>query len=161
MRKKSAYLIKSCPLCNVEVETISHVLVQCGFARSCWNISVVNYAGEEVTDFTSWFGNLLTKKQIGVGEEAGMVAWRIWMARNDILWNNKSIKAFDVVKLVRTNLVSWRNAQNQRSDPLLNVNYSNDMEHSRKPVVYKYKINVGGAIFEAENCFGVGIFIQD
>ncbi|XP_060972588.1 uncharacterized protein LOC133038444 [Cannabis sativa] len=96
-----------------------------------------------------------------VVEEAAMVAWRIWLARNDILWNNKSTKALDVVKLARTNLVSWRNAQKQKSEPLLNVNYSKDLEHWRKPIVHKYKINVDGAIFEAENCFGVGIVIRD
>ncbi|KAM6554947.1 hypothetical protein CsatB_015709 [Cannabis sativa] len=121
----------------------------------------MDYVGEEVTDFTNWFGDLLTKNQIEVVEEAAMVAWRIWMGRNDILWNNKSIKAFDDVKLARTNLVSWRNAQNQRSDLLLNVNYSNDTEHWRKPVVHKYKINVDGAIFEAENRFGVEMVIQN
>uniref|UniRef100_A0A803PV21 Reverse transcriptase n=1 Tax=Cannabis sativa TaxID=3483 RepID=A0A803PV21_CANSA len=158
---KHVHVDLTCPLCNVEVESIAHVLLHCPFARSCWNISMVGYNGEAATDFFSWFGDLLAKNQQSVVEEAAMVAWRIWLARNDILWNNKSTKALDVVKLARTNLVSWRNAQNQKSEALLNVNYSKDLEHWRKPIVHKYKINVDGAIFEAENCFGVGIIIRD
>ncbi|KAM6589905.1 hypothetical protein CsatA_012510 [Cannabis sativa] len=158
---KHVHVDLTCPLCNIEVETISHVLMQCRFVKACWNISSVNAPADEITNFANWFGKMLTEAQTAVMEDASMIAWRIWMARNDILWNKKSTKAFEVVKLARTNLDSWKNAQNQRSGPLLNVNFCNGLEHWRKPVAYKFKINVDGAIFEAANRFGVGLVIRD
>uniref|UniRef100_A0A803QEJ8 Reverse transcriptase zinc-binding domain-containing protein n=1 Tax=Cannabis sativa TaxID=3483 RepID=A0A803QEJ8_CANSA len=63
---KHVHVDLTCPLCNVEVESISHVLLHCGFARSCRNISMVGYVGEAATDFSSWFGDLLIF-QAGLG----------------------------------------------------------------------------------------------
>uniref|UniRef100_A0A803QMW8 RNase H type-1 domain-containing protein n=1 Tax=Cannabis sativa TaxID=3483 RepID=A0A803QMW8_CANSA len=152
----------TCPLCHVDIETISHVLMHCDFAKSCWNISAIDFQrGGGTPDFAIWFGEALLKDTLTVMEERAMVTWRIWLARNDILWNNKTTTAFEVVRSARTNLDSWKNAQVQRTAPLLNVNYSNGREHWMKPMTHKFKINVDGAIFEAENCFGIGCVIRD
>uniref|UniRef100_A0A803PLI3 Reverse transcriptase domain-containing protein n=1 Tax=Cannabis sativa TaxID=3483 RepID=A0A803PLI3_CANSA len=152
----------TCPLCHVDIETIFHVLMQCDFAKSCWNISAIDFKGGGGTpDFANWFGEALLKDTSTVMEERAMIAWRIWLARNDILWSNKTTTVYEVVQSTRTNLDSWKNAQVQRTAPLLNVNHSNGREHWMKPMKHKFKINVDGAIFEAENCFGIGCVIRD
>uniref|UniRef100_A0A803NTK3 RNase H type-1 domain-containing protein n=1 Tax=Cannabis sativa TaxID=3483 RepID=A0A803NTK3_CANSA len=61
---------------------------------------------DATVSFGSWFGDILSKNQQAVKEEAAMIVWRLWMARNDVLWNNKTVKAFEVVKLARTNLIN-------------------------------------------------------
>uniref|UniRef100_A0A803PVN7 RNase H type-1 domain-containing protein n=1 Tax=Cannabis sativa TaxID=3483 RepID=A0A803PVN7_CANSA len=39
------------------METIFHVLVECGFAGSCWNLSVLS-SGTNVTEFSTWFSSI-------------------------------------------------------------------------------------------------------
>ncbi|KAM6543667.1 hypothetical protein CsatB_008114 [Cannabis sativa] len=128
-----------------------------------WRVlSAIDFKGGGGTpDFANWFGEALLKDTTTVVEERAMIAWKIWLARNDILWSNKTTTVYEVVRSARTNLDSWKNAQVQRTAPLLNVNHSNGMEHWMKPMNHKLKINVDGAIFEAENCFGVGCVIRD
>ncbi|XP_060959356.1 uncharacterized protein LOC133030581 [Cannabis sativa] len=123
----------TCPLCHVDVETISHILTQCDFAKSCWNISAIDFTGGGISDFASWFGDALLNKKTKIVEEMAMIAWRI----------------------------CWKSAQAQKAAPLLNVNYGNGREHWMKPMNHKFKINVDGAIFEAENSFGVGYVVRD
>ncbi|XP_060961034.1 uncharacterized protein LOC133031530 [Cannabis sativa] len=63
-----------------------------------------------------------------------MIVWRIWLARNDVLWSNKSTKVSEVIRSAKTNLDTWKNAQSKDLIPLLNVNFSNGREHWMKPV---------------------------
>uniref|UniRef100_A0A803PHA9 Reverse transcriptase domain-containing protein n=1 Tax=Cannabis sativa TaxID=3483 RepID=A0A803PHA9_CANSA len=67
----------------------------------------------------------------------------------------------EVVRSARTNLDTWKNAQTRVFTPLLNVNFSNGREHWVKPFLTKFKINVDGALFDAENRFGIGVIIRD
>uniref|UniRef100_A0A803NQC8 RNase H type-1 domain-containing protein n=1 Tax=Cannabis sativa TaxID=3483 RepID=A0A803NQC8_CANSA len=90
-----------------------------------------------------------------------MILWRIWLARNDILWNKKSTTVLEVVRSARTNLDTWKNAQTRVFTPLLNVNFSSGREHWVKPVLTKFKINVDGALFDSENRFGIGCIIRN
>ncbi|KAM6592724.1 hypothetical protein CsatA_000427 [Cannabis sativa] len=148
-------------MCNLEPETASHVLLRCNFARSCWNLASTDAAGTGNADFSSWFCDLLLHCRKAVVEEAAMITWRLWMARNDLLWNNKSTTALEVIRSAKANLDNWQNAQSNGTIPLLNVNFSKGIEHWTKPVSTKFKINVDGAIFAAENRFGMGFLLRD
>uniref|UniRef100_A0A803QSB3 RNase H type-1 domain-containing protein n=1 Tax=Cannabis sativa TaxID=3483 RepID=A0A803QSB3_CANSA len=150
----------TCPMCNLAPETASHVLFSCNFAHSCWNLSCASAAGVGEELFLDWFCDLLVHGSRAVAEDAAMLLWRIWTARNDQLWNNKSTTVLEVIQSARTNLGTWQNAQSNGSFPLLNVNFGNGKEHWTKPISTKLKINVDGAIFESENRFGFG-FIRD
>uniref|UniRef100_A0A803NVG0 Reverse transcriptase domain-containing protein n=1 Tax=Cannabis sativa TaxID=3483 RepID=A0A803NVG0_CANSA len=145
------------PSLKAQVGMLFEVLTRCCSKDN----GQVDHWGGGTPDFAIWFGEALLKDTLTVMEERAMVTWRIWLARNDILWNNKTTTAFEVVRSARTNLDSWKNAQVQRTAPLLNVNYSNGREHWMKPMTHKFKINVDRAIFEAENCFGIGCVIRD
>ncbi|KAM6582269.1 hypothetical protein CsatB_009271 [Cannabis sativa] len=90
-----------------------------------------------------------------------MLLWRIWTARNDQLWSNKTTTVLEVLRSARTNLGNWQNAQSNGLFPLLNVNIGNGKEHWTKPFLTKFKINVDGAIFERETRFGFGFLARD
>ncbi|KAM6547674.1 hypothetical protein CsatB_019350 [Cannabis sativa] len=161
LSSKHVHVDLTCPMCNLEPETISHVLFSCSFALSCWNLSSASAAGIGEEGFLDWFCNLLVHGSKGVAEEAAMLLWRIWTARNDQLWSNKSTTVLEVLRSARTNLGNWQNAQSNGLSPLLNVNIGNGKEHWTKPLLTKFKINVDGAIFERETRFGFGFIVRD
>ncbi|XP_060960871.1 uncharacterized protein LOC115695204 [Cannabis sativa] len=138
-------------------ESIFHVLVQCSFAHSCWLRSALGVGHSVATNFFDWFMEVLTVGNMGLVEEAIMVGWAIWKARNDMLWNGKSCSAADVVWMARTTLRQWTSAQSKRLDSVsLASNRTNTREHWSKPAAGQLKINVDGAVFEDTNEVGTG-----
>ncbi|XP_060965704.1 uncharacterized protein LOC133034606 [Cannabis sativa] len=150
-----------CPFCNLASESIHHVLLQCGFAQSYWRVSGVNMAAGLGVDFSSWFFNVAETQSRVLVCEAAMVGWKIWAARNDVLWNSKTCSTMEVVRSARVVIDQWKNAQSQKGGALLVNDINNACERWRKPVFNTVKVNVDGAIFEAENKFGVGCVARD
>ncbi|KAM6587643.1 hypothetical protein CsatA_010248 [Cannabis sativa] len=95
-------------------------------------------------------------------EEGLMVAWSIWKARNELLWNNKIRTAADVVIDARSTLDQWSYAQSHRFDPLLvPAATKHKEEHWFKPEINKIKVNVDGAIFHSNGFHGIGAVARD
>ncbi|KAM6584107.1 hypothetical protein CsatB_011109 [Cannabis sativa] len=95
-------------------------------------------------------------------EEALMVAWAIWNARNNLLWNQKSTTAAEVILSARTHLYQWQCAQQSKLEPpLSHFEIGKEAEHWTKPERNMVKINVDGAIFEAMHSFGFGFIARD
>ncbi|XP_060972144.1 uncharacterized protein LOC133038111 [Cannabis sativa] len=102
------------------------------------------------------------KDNKGLVEEAVMVGWAFWKARNDMLWNGKCCSAADVVWLTRTTLRQWTCAQSKQLDTgSLASNRTDTREHWSKPAAGQLKINVDGAIFEDTNEIGTGFVARD
>ncbi|XP_060960637.1 uncharacterized protein LOC115723546 [Cannabis sativa] len=133
----------SCPFCSLAEETIFHILLGCGFSKACWNLSCVSTA------------------TIHVIREAAMVSWKIWVVRNDVVWNSKSCSALEVVRSARITLDQWSSAQSQKMGALLVDDINNVREHWRKPMKNTVKVNVDVAIFQSENKFGFGCVARD
>ncbi|XP_074324344.1 uncharacterized protein LOC141661259 [Apium graveolens] len=78
LHAKKVNIHVTCSLCNKEVETASHVFLECFFAKSCWQEWVFNV-------FNGWE---TVKRQSGA-----MLCWTIWKCRNDLIWNQKCLEA--------------------------------------------------------------------
>uniref|UniRef100_A0A803NYV7 Uncharacterized protein n=1 Tax=Cannabis sativa TaxID=3483 RepID=A0A803NYV7_CANSA len=152
-----------CPCCSREEESIFHVLVTCNFAQSCWNLSSVPTAVIGGTAFGDWIEQLLVKCQPVVFEEALMVAWAIWKARNELLWNKNVTRAAEVITTATTVLNQWKTAAANRFSPLPAVvnNTSNHDNNWTAPDAGFLKVNVDGAVFSASGSFGVGGLARD
>ncbi|KAM6550837.1 hypothetical protein CsatB_000645 [Cannabis sativa] len=151
-----------CVLCNYGDESIFHVLVQCSFAHSCWLRSALGVGDSAASNFFDWFMEVLAVGNKGLIEEAVMVGWAIWKARNDMLWNGKSCSAADVVWLARTTLRQWTCAQSKRLDSgSLASNRTDTREQWSKPAAGQIKINVDGAVFEDTNEISTGFVARD
>ncbi|XP_060959447.1 uncharacterized protein LOC133030654 [Cannabis sativa] len=150
-----------CPFCNFSAETICHILLGCSFSRSCWSLSAVNVTGAHCSDFNAWFFDLMASKPPEVVRESAMVSWKIWAVRNDLVWNDKTCSAYEVVRSARVVLNQWLNAQSQKHGALLIDDINNVNEHWKKPMLNTVKVNVDGAIFQAENKFGFGCIARD
>lgn len=69
----------SCLLCCTEEESISHVLIGCSFARSCWHKSLVDPQSLNFIDIKDWFTEFLRRRRLlDVVEEVAMVFWSKW-----------------------------------------------------------------------------------
>uniref|UniRef100_A0A803PWA8 Uncharacterized protein n=1 Tax=Cannabis sativa TaxID=3483 RepID=A0A803PWA8_CANSA len=162
LNTKHVPISQLCTFCNVADETIQHILVDCSYARSCWHRSSVDFSSAASMVYHEWFQQVMVSNNTGQIEEALMVTWAIWNARNQLLWNQKSTAALDVVLSARSNLYQWQSAQQNRFDPLLSsFEIGKEVEHWTKPVGNKIKVNVDGAIFEAYNSFGFGFLARD
>ncbi|KAM6583229.1 hypothetical protein CsatB_010231 [Cannabis sativa] len=138
-----------CQLCNSSDETIFHALVGCSFARSCWHRSCVDIGSWMETAFSSWWYNLSHKVSEPMLEEANMVAWGIWRARNDVVWNQKSSNDAVVVLSARRALDQYQFAQSTKNDSLMFFRGDDKVvEHWKTPNFNQIKVNVDGAIFE-------------
>uniref|UniRef100_A0A803NGS4 RNase H type-1 domain-containing protein n=1 Tax=Cannabis sativa TaxID=3483 RepID=A0A803NGS4_CANSA len=127
-----------------EEELIFHVLVGCNFAQSCWNLSSVPTSAIMGTEFGEWIEQILNNCQPVVFEEALMVAWAIWKARNGLLWNKNATRAAEVFPL-----------------PGVVNNTSNNYINWTAPAAGFLKVNVDGAVFSASDSFGVGGLARD
>uniref|UniRef100_A0A803Q4T8 RNase H type-1 domain-containing protein n=1 Tax=Cannabis sativa TaxID=3483 RepID=A0A803Q4T8_CANSA len=89
-------------------------------------------------------------------EEAAMVAWGVWQARNAVVWNQNTSTAATIVLSARRALDQYQFAQSTKDGSLLLFRDNNKaIEHWTTPV------NVNGAIFEQFGRYGVGYTTRD
>ncbi|XP_060969908.1 uncharacterized protein LOC115713624 [Cannabis sativa] len=100
--------------------------------------------------------------RVALVDELLMVAWGIWKARNEFLWQGRSSQAVNVVRMARSTLYNWLLAQKSRFEPLL---FDDVVASSsvcwEKPPAGMLKINTNGAIFAATTQYGTGMVIRD
>uniref|UniRef100_A0A803PUD0 Reverse transcriptase domain-containing protein n=1 Tax=Cannabis sativa TaxID=3483 RepID=A0A803PUD0_CANSA len=161
LQTKHVHVDLLCPFCLNSVETISHVLMECRFAQSCWNLASPTVISGSPIDFGSWFMGVLDTQSSAVSVDAAMVSWSIWNARDDVLWKQKNCTAAGVFASARNVLQQWSVAHVQKSGPLLVFGPFSGVEQWQRPVSNYIKINVDGAIFEAEHKYGFGCVARD
>ena len=112
--------------------------------------------------FFDWWVYLSSHMGKHVLEEAAMVSWGIWQARNAFLWHDKQSTAASTVFATRKFLNHYQLAQ-KLGDPsvLFFQQKSLSKEHWTPPDLNMIKINVDGALFERWGCFGVGCLARD
>ncbi|KAM6541579.1 hypothetical protein CsatB_006026 [Cannabis sativa] len=114
-----------------------------------------------VADFFSWLQEIESRGKIEEMEELAMVAWAIWRARNEVVWQQKSSNAASIVASARSFLDQYKTAQEGRGNSLSHLfEDGNKAEHwlnSRN----KIKVNVDGALFANEGRFGMGCLARE
>uniref|UniRef100_A0A803PFI6 Reverse transcriptase zinc-binding domain-containing protein n=1 Tax=Cannabis sativa TaxID=3483 RepID=A0A803PFI6_CANSA len=148
----------TCPICHGETETILHILVDFPFSYNCWRTAAIPRVASAATSFAGWFddGLKLWTKEDRTG--AAMLCWSIWNNRNNSVWNSKQSSVEEVVSIASLNFVSWNNAQNQSHiSPSGHGQQGRYIEHWTRPIDPYIKVNVDGAIFSNEECFGFGM----
>lgn len=67
-----------CPVCNEEVKSICHALVQCKTARACWQVFNPNIGTEGSWDFPVWLEQTLASQLITNKARVLILCWPIW-----------------------------------------------------------------------------------
>ncbi|XP_060969468.1 uncharacterized protein LOC133036755 [Cannabis sativa] len=151
-----------CPLCNMHVETIVHVLVDCSFSRSCWALSSINQSANGTNaEFCDWFFDILAAGSETVACEAAMLCWSIWNTRNEVQWQSKNRTVLEVVKSAKHVLGQWKITKFEAPTAMFATGGISNSNSWRKPNVFTVKVNVDGATFETQHKFGFGCVARD
>lgn len=135
-------------MCNNEPESSYHILLQCDFAKSCWQQLGFITRNEHYDSFVSWISTEFDKCSTDKRNMGAMICWAIWSCRNDLVWNQKGMEVFDVVESAKVVLNQWRYAQDNTFDHYLGLmNPSDGDEHWSCPTENKIKVNSDAAIF--------------
>lgn len=106
-----------CPLCDLEPETLAHLLLGCVFARQVWEVVLVAWNREgwrpsADADIRAWWAGITGLH--GVAKDlrtaVTLVFWTIWRHRNDVVFNGASPEVHRVVACIWEEVVRWENA---------------------------------------------------
>ncbi|KAH9683148.1 reverse transcriptase domain-containing protein [Citrus sinensis] len=151
----------TCSLCNACNETVTHALLECGFARSCWISSAVGALGH-YTSFLGWLEFIFTMYNKENCQLAAMICWRIWIHRNDFVWNQRRSSGLQVLNSAGRMLFQWQSAKNQLLwADVAAVNGNHGAVCWEKPCDGWLKCNVDAAIFKAHGKFSIGCVIRN
>lgn len=84
--------------CWNEIETDTHVLFTCDFARTVWAMTEVQQ-GLQVLPYESAFKSLLKTFEVctrGQCVQMGIITWDLWSGRNKWVWERVNGSAFGV-----------------------------------------------------------------
>ncbi|KAJ0534015.1 putative reverse transcriptase zinc-binding domain-containing protein [Helianthus annuus] len=104
----------ACPLCNTGVETVDHLFTSCGVATVIWQkiqtwcktSSLFVFSFRDVLEIHNWVGLEGKKKEVFHGI-AILVCWRIWKARNELIFEGKPCVIDEVFSDIRSLGYVW------------------------------------------------------
>uniref|UniRef100_A0A803PXL3 Reverse transcriptase n=1 Tax=Cannabis sativa TaxID=3483 RepID=A0A803PXL3_CANSA len=152
LRTKRVEVSAICPICHGDQETIVHTLITCQVVKECWNrvgIGTPYVTGQSFLEWcTTAFKGLKEEKRCVVI----MVCWAMWGARNELVWNKKTVSVDNIVAFANKNL----NAQNSFLESSWTLFKEGDRaECWSKPGTNNIKINVDAALFGEGQGFGI------
>ena len=148
----------TCELCDEDPESMMHVLVHCQFAQEVWRhiplASILNWPPSHLfADFIHHGLQILNSPDI---ELFFTIAWRLWTARNDRIWDNHQIPTKEVYCQAGCYVQEFLNQK------------ESDQEQQLRPAHYwippcngDFKINVAVQCRKQSNNGSVGIVIRD
>lgn len=76
-----------CPLCNLQNETVRHILTECPVAMAAWFMSPLGLHWNIILghSFLFWFKSLSVLMKGDNLDVAAMVAWSIWNGKNNTI----------------------------------------------------------------------------
>ncbi|GFS29385.1 hypothetical protein Acr_00g0006490 [Actinidia rufa] len=103
-----------CPLCNVSMESVDHLLLLCNFSWSIWSQCVQWWGCSWVCPATifdlmvEWFSNSFKHVEKACWEAIFFaIIWSLWKARNELIFSNVNIVKAEVVDLIKLRVAFW------------------------------------------------------
>lgn len=69
-------IMPTCSLCHACSEIVTHALLECGFAKSCWMSSAIGFLGH-YSSFLEWLESIFSTYSRENCQLAAMICWRI------------------------------------------------------------------------------------
>lgn len=145
-------------VCEEDPESIEHALVDCPFAQEVWGLSSLAFVQSwpsfhNFSDFVHHGLGVLTPLDI---ELLFMVAWRIWIAQNEKLWENHQTPARDICTKAGSLVTDFLDQGQDAPNPS-----SCSLGHWQPPSFSDYKINVASLWRKSSNSEGFGAVIRN
>lgn len=151
----------TCAVCHASDETVIHSLVECNVAKACWISSSVGFVGH-CYSFLEWLDHIVTRCSKEECHIAMMICWRVWINRNDKVWNNKTGSVNQVLNSAGQLLYQWQAAKKQQfyADADVHKLVPGAMCWER-PKLGWVKCNVDAAIFSSQGKIGFGCVLRN
>nr|XP_017221408.1 PREDICTED: uncharacterized protein LOC108198150 [Daucus carota subsp. sativus] len=155
-------VIEQCPLCNLEPESVAHVLTSCPFAKLCWSNFGCKIATHTTQSFQEWMSIALQQYSGEALLNLCMICWSLLKNRNAIVWNQKGAEFVEVVASTIQVLDHWKNAQDRSYDSSFGfMNPTDGDMHWKQPQEGMIKVNTDAALFEDSNCYSYAMVARD
>jgi hypothetical protein len=118
LAKKGVQIENLCPLCNSEPETIDHTFLHCQIARLTWFASQIGVHAPQSMPLNQWLLQGLTCEETMGTQLFCVLLWKIWGARNNLIFKNKPINPIEVAQDAMSfvqELPSYHQARNPTS----------------------------------------------
>lgn len=103
-----------CPVCNEEIETTFHSLVQCKAAALCWQIHNPHIIMDVTMEYPEWLERNLSGQSNQTNAKIITLCWSILRSQNDLVWSNKRWTSMRIVVKAWEYLSQWTIAQDRR-----------------------------------------------
>lgn len=97
LRTELVQIDNMCHVCNEEIETIFHGLVQCKVAAWCWQLHNPNIITNVTMDFSEWLERNLSGLSNQTNPKIITLCWSISRSRNDLSFSNKRWTSMRIV----------------------------------------------------------------
>lgn len=150
-------------MCGVDVEHLMHIFFDCPFAMNCWKASGIQFDVSRVEFAVDWLIDKLAKESQEVNVLIATTMWGIWYARNQKVWDQKSLTPTLATQRSMHHVSQWKEAQGHRyrinqHKPHLVQNLA---IRWKTHVEGRLKLNVDASIFSGSASFKLGMVIRD
>lgn len=149
-----------CPWYWSEIETDTHVLFTCDFARTVWHTVGLQQVIQALPHETAFmiFCRVFEKCTNEQCVLMGMISWGLWNRRNNWVWERINELAFGVRMATTNVLANWKEAQSLRAKK----GTCNELGDRiwRKAMDRWVKVNTDVAVFN-DGSIGVGCVIEN
>lgn len=149
-----------CPICSAANESVYHCLVDCLFAKSCWLLSSLG-TGRSCTSFFEWIEQTFSKCSKEECNLAVIVCRKLWLNRNDKVWNGHNGRAKGLVNAAGHYLFQWQEAKRKNFIIIEKVQLGHGSVCWVKPPLGWLKCNVDAGIFSSHGRYSFGGVIRD
>ncbi|GLT73739.1 hypothetical protein SLA2020_455770 [Shorea laevis] len=150
-----------CPMCNLEDESVLHCLKSCQVAHAVWIGCPLSLRVSEIQadTFADCFNSISTLLQMEQLELFCVLCWKIWHARNELLWNGKSVNPRHIIEHSLHFLADYRRATLLKggAKPSRNRNGT----RWTPPLADCVKINIDAALSWQQRTSGMGAVARD
>ena len=150
----------SCKWCEDEPETGDHILWQCDFAQRVWNACLVPIpSGVDVTgSFSDFLDCCLRDLDSPEIEIIMTVAWMLWVARNELMWEGINSNVDDICTRASGVALEFLEFGGRES---LSPDFNESCEAWRPPQNGSYKLSIACHFRPDSAHVGVGILLRD
>ncbi|XP_026416477.1 uncharacterized protein LOC113311902 [Papaver somniferum] len=141
----------TCIICMKEEESVDHLLIHCDLARVAWFASPLGLRlqGDDQRTISSLLELLLSRNDNEASLIMGMcLCWAIWKARNEKVFENKSINVQGILTVALYWYNLYFNFNDDEDSPVTDVNVNPDVSIPvtwTAPIHPRIKINVDAA----------------
>lgn len=143
-----------CPLCNVAVERTEYLFMHCQLTQLVWFSSQLSIQVPNCINLNSWLLEWLTGKDQWMGQIFCTTLWKIWNARNKLVFEKKAFEPIAVADEALEFVLEFSNLSQVIREPPPNA----PILAWHPPKKNSLKINVDAGCFSnGFTCFGMVI----